>query len=98
MGAVMTLDHIVACENGGSNHETNLITCCRSCNSSKQDLTTRAWNRILRDRGFDTAKIGRFIRRRTARELAPYRRQAKTLLESIDGSFETVGHVALHIV
>ena len=95
MGAVMTLDHVIACERGGTNNETNLITACRSCNSSKQDLTTRAWNRILRARGFDAAKIGRFIRSRTARDLKSYRRRAKLVLASLDGDFENTGAIAL---
>lgn len=31
----LTLDHICAVSKGGNNHESNLITMCRSCNSSK---------------------------------------------------------------
>lgn len=34
-GAKLTLDHIVAYSNGGSNKETNLVTCCSKCNSSR---------------------------------------------------------------
>ncbi|AOQ26724.1 hypothetical protein [Vibrio phage 2E1] len=30
-----TLDHIVATNKGGSNHISNLIYCCKPCNSSK---------------------------------------------------------------
>lgn len=30
-----TLDHIVSVNSGGSNHISNLIYCCKSCNSSK---------------------------------------------------------------
>jgi len=39
----LTLDHVRARSNGGHNHHTNLVTACRSCNSSKQDLTLRQW-------------------------------------------------------
>jgi 5-methylcytosine-specific restriction endonuclease McrA len=35
--ADVTLDHLLPRSTGGSNSPTNLITCCRSCNSSRQD-------------------------------------------------------------
>jgi len=39
----LTLDHVRARSNGGHNHHTNLVTACRSCNSSKQDRSLRQW-------------------------------------------------------
>jgi len=39
----LTLDHVRARSNGGHNHHTNLVTACRSCNSSKQNRTLREW-------------------------------------------------------
>jgi len=36
-GAMLTLDHIEPHHNGGSNHESNLVTACRRCNSSRAD-------------------------------------------------------------
>lgn len=33
--ADITLDHLTPKSEGGSNHETNLATACRSCNSSR---------------------------------------------------------------
>ena len=77
-GARLTLDHLLACELGGSNEETNLVTCCLSCNSRKQDLTMRRWFAALRDRGVDTDKIGSRIRHLTARKLD--RKLGKALL------------------
>lgn len=35
-----TLDHIVPRSKGGSHKHTNLITCCRVCNSTRQDRRT----------------------------------------------------------
>jgi 5-methylcytosine-specific restriction endonuclease McrA len=32
-----TLDHIVPRVHGGSNHESNLVTCCITCNSARAD-------------------------------------------------------------
>jgi 5-methylcytosine-specific restriction endonuclease McrA len=34
-GTQLTLDHIQPYSLGGSNHETNLVTCCQKCNSSR---------------------------------------------------------------
>lgn len=33
--AKLTLDHIKPYSKGGSNHESNLVTCCHKCNSSR---------------------------------------------------------------
>jgi len=96
MGAVLTLDHIVACELGGSNEEANLITACRSCNSSKQDITMRAWYKLLRDSGRDTTAISRFIRTRSQRDLTPFIRTAKNMMDSFDSAdFDNYGQLAL---
>jgi 5-methylcytosine-specific restriction endonuclease McrA len=69
VGRGLTLDHVVPCELGGSNQPSNLVTACLSCNSAKQDVTTRAWFARLRDRGVDTGVIGARIRRQTARKI-----------------------------
>lgn len=34
-GAQLTLDHLVPAIKGGSNHESNLVTACARCNSSR---------------------------------------------------------------
>lgn len=39
-GAKLTLDHLTPHSKGGTNSETNLITCCNICNSSRGN---RAW-------------------------------------------------------
>lgn len=80
-GAVMTLDHLLASELGGSNQKKNLVTACLSCNSSKQNKTIREWFQVLRDRGIDTEKIGQRIRRLIRKELKRYKAAAKDILE-----------------
>jgi len=68
-GDYLTLDHIVPCEVGGTNHHHNLITACGHCNSSKQDKPMRQWLTALRDQGVDTSKIAARVRRLTAKKL-----------------------------
>lgn len=78
-GVLLTLDHVLACELGGTNEATNLVTACVSCNSSKQDSTTREWFSTLRDRGVNTTTLGAKVRKHVGRDLAPYLVQAKQL-------------------
>lgn len=34
-GVTLSLDHVKAHSKGGSNHESNLVTCCKRCNDSR---------------------------------------------------------------
>lgn len=42
--ADITLDHLECRHDGGANHETNLVTACRACNSSRAD---RPWTEYV---------------------------------------------------
>jgi 5-methylcytosine-specific restriction endonuclease McrA len=68
-GAQLTLDHVLACELGGSNDAANLVTACLSCNSAKRDRTMREWYAALRDTGVDTNAIGARVRRQTKKNI-----------------------------
>lgn len=65
----LTVDHVLACELGGTNVPSNLVTACLSCNSAKRSLAPRAWLRYLRDCGIDTTGIADRVRKHTARKL-----------------------------
>ena len=67
----ITLDHIRCQSNGGSNSESNLVTCCRSCNCSRQDKP------LSRFAGKETIA---HIRRNCRRNLKNYRKLAKAIL------------------
>ena len=67
----ITLDHIVCQSDGGSNDETNRVTCCRTCNCSRQDKP------LARFAGRETRE---HIRRNLHRKLTKYRRLAKAIL------------------
>lgn len=68
-GAGLTLDHLLANELGGSNDATNLVTCCRSCNSAKGALTMRTWLARLAAKGMDAAALRRRVTRQSKRTL-----------------------------
>ncbi len=75
---VLTLDHLHPRSLGGSNKSSNLVTCCFSCNSSRQDKPLQVFLAGLAARGIDgsalTGKIRRLVRRkvnlRLGKELA----------------------------
>lgn len=66
---MLTLDHVLPRELGGTHDGENLVTCCFSCNSSKQDVSMRAWFQALRDRDIDTTKLSSRIRKHLARPI-----------------------------
>ena len=66
---VATLDHVRPVELGGSNHESNLVTCCLSCNSSKSKLSLGKFLKVLADQGHSSEEISRRIRNSTSRKL-----------------------------
>jgi 5-methylcytosine-specific restriction endonuclease McrA len=68
-GIVLSLDHVVACELGGTNHPSNLVTCCLSCNSAKQHSTLAAFVATLADRGQSAKRVARRVRNARRRVL-----------------------------
>ena len=81
-GATLSLDHVNPCELGGSNHESNLVTSCISCNCSRKDQTVRQYLATLRDKGVDTSKLAAKVRRHVSRKLTSYRKMAKQILSN----------------
>lgn len=67
----VTLGHCTAKVDGGTNHHSNLVTACRSCNSSRQD------QKLSR---FASVQARADIRRLTKRDLKPYVTLAKAML------------------
>ena len=64
----VTLDHIKPKADGGSNDESNLYTCCRSCNSSRSDKPLTR---------FASPEAVKHIRRNVKRSLGSYLKLAR---------------------
>lgn len=81
-GALLTLDHIIPYSHGGSNSESNLITCCGKCNSMRQDRELGAW---LKGVGayinVSPRKIKAYVKKQTAKKLAPYKVEANEIMK-----------------
>jgi 5-methylcytosine-specific restriction endonuclease McrA len=70
-GAQLTLDHLRPWSKGGSNAATNLITCCKQCNSSRG-------NKLLTD--FAAPSRLAEIKNSSRRSLKEFRAQAHQLI------------------
>lgn len=82
-GAKLTADHVVPAALGGRNVETNVVTCCSRCNSSKGKRTAAAFAKSVAgylNHGVTAKEILGHVRACVARELMPYRAEAKTLI------------------
>jgi len=77
----VTLDHVVAKIDGGSNAPSNLITACRACNSSRQDQSVSR---------FASREARIEIRRNLRRSMTSYRRLAKAIIADEAGCEETI--------
>ena len=82
-GAILSLDHLKPRSKGGSNAASNLVTCCKRCNSSRGNRSVRAFSRAVADyldHGIAARDIERHVRNCARRSLAPYRMEAKELI------------------
>lgn len=80
-GEHLTLDHIKPHCKGGRNHESNLVTACRRCNSSRQDRSVTAFAKVVAAyHGEDAGEIIRRVRRLASRNLKKYRAEAKAII------------------
>ena len=43
----LTMDHLVPLARGGRSLKSNLVPCCKSCNTQKKNLLTIEWSEFL---------------------------------------------------
>lgn len=82
-GAQLTLDHVKPYDNGGSNKVTNLVTCCKRCNSSRGKRPVVSFAVAVADyldHGIDAKSIVEHVKTCTKRDVKPFRVQAKELI------------------
>ncbi len=82
-GVTLSLDHIVAHSNGGTNHETNLVTCCGKCNSSRGNRDIEAFAEGVAayiNHGTTGTDIMAHIEACRNRPLKPFMAQAKEVI------------------
>jgi 5-methylcytosine-specific restriction endonuclease McrA len=86
---ILTLDHIVVHSKTQDNTETNLVTACYRCNATRGRRSIYAFaTAVAAYRGNITAEeILRTIRNTSRKSLAPYKIEAKRLIERRGSAF-----------
>lgn len=80
-GVMLTLDHVKPHSKGGSDKPANLVTACKTCNSSRGTRSVPAFSRSVaeyRNHDLDADEIVRHVRRTTRRSLP--RQEARDLI------------------
>lgn len=82
---VLSLDHLIPRSHGGDNHQSNLITACRKCNSARGN---RDWQQFAHDtatylnHGVTGEMIVNYIIETTNKPLNQYRKMAKEIINN----------------
>lgn len=87
-GTILSLAHITPRVEGGTHHETNLVTCCSRCNSSRADRPVAEFATAVAgyvSRGVSPEAILDRIETKRYLKLKPYRDEAKRMIERRGG-------------
>lgn len=82
-GVALTLDHVKPHSKGGTNHESNLVTCCAFCNSSRGNRGQIVFARVTAayiNHGATAEAILARVKSFTRRSLTPFLAEAKELV------------------
>jgi 5-methylcytosine-specific restriction endonuclease McrA len=82
-GTQLSLDHLKPHSKGGQNHESNLVTCCCRCNSSRGNRSVRSFCRGVAEylnHGIKPSDIEKHVRNCARRSLAEAKIEAKALV------------------
>jgi 5-methylcytosine-specific restriction endonuclease McrA len=81
-GITLTLDHITPYSKGGTNSESNLITCCGKCNSVRQDRNIEDWAKNVAGYigNVSKSKILAYIKKQTSKKLTTFKKEANELM------------------
>ena len=86
-GITMSLDHVTPQSCGGDNSESNLVTCCTRCNSTRGNRDVAKFAHDVANYRHDSpekveadaASILDYIATQTVTDLAPFRAEAKAI-------------------
>jgi len=94
-GSQLTLDHLVPHAKDGSNHESNLVTSCLRCNSSRGTRSVPAFAKVVAayiNHGLTTEQVVSHVRKCARRSLAPHRIEAKQLIAERGSAAAAINH------
>lgn len=90
-GTQLTLDHIKPHSQGGTNKETNFVTCCHKCNTSRGNRPVEEFANATAaylDHGVQAADIVKHIKNCTKRKLD--KEAAKAMIDRRGSCFEVL--------
>jgi 5-methylcytosine-specific restriction endonuclease McrA len=82
-GAKLTLDHLKPHSKGGSNHESNLVTCCKRCNDSRGARSQAGFARAVAvyvNGDTKAEDILNRVRSASTKSLRPFKAQASEMI------------------
>jgi len=89
-GAQLSLDHLVRYSHGGSNKETNLVTCCSHCNSARGNRPVADFvEKVAGYINVNPSDISDYIETQREKSLKPFRIEAKEMIAR-RGSYSAV--------
>lgn len=68
-GLTLTLDHVRPQELGGTNDATNLVTACKTCNSTKGRKSMSGFLAFLERQGISSDGVARRVKNATKRKI-----------------------------
>ncbi len=80
---ILSLDHIIPHSKGGNNSESNLISSCKRCNSSRGNRDLDTFTCVVSEytnRGITALQLFTYINDQIRMDLAPYITEAKTII------------------
>lgn len=84
-GCQLSLDHVQPHDLGGSNEISNLVTCCKRCNSSRGKRSVASFAKATAqylNHGIEAKAIVNHVKACTKRDIKPFRKQANELIAS----------------
>jgi hypothetical protein len=97
-GSIFTLDHLKPHAKGGSNHESNLVTCCKHCNDSRGKRNQTVFAHAVAtyvNHGLTKEDVLGHIRTTSRRSLKPFMQQAREIIEQRGGFSKAIAHLAV---
>lgn len=95
-GVQLSLDHLKPHSKGGSNHEGNLVTCCKHCNDSRGARGQKVFAGAVAayvNHGVKADDILGHIKTTSRRSLKPFLQQAHDLIEQRGGFTKALSHL-----
>lgn len=92
-GTQLSLDHVKPHSKGGSNSETNLVTCCFKCNSSRGNRALRTFCKVVAEYvDAEASEIEKHVRNCCRRSIKEAKAEAKEMIDRRGSAAKALSH------